>query len=80
MAAVIRLMRLTREWSQEELGARAGLKSSEVSLIESGRRNPTLWMLQRLGDAFGMRCSHMVELAEDFEANLQRMEQRSTKS
>jgi transcriptional regulator with XRE-family HTH domain len=77
MAAVIRLMRITREWSQEELGSQAQIKSSEISLLESGRRNPTLGMLQRLAEAFGVECSEMVKLAEEFEAGLKSMEQRA---
>jgi transcriptional regulator with XRE-family HTH domain len=77
MAAVIRLMRLTREWSQEELGSRAGIKSSDISLLESGRRNPTLGTLQRLADAFGVECGEMVTLAEEFESKVKLMERRS---
>jgi transcriptional regulator with XRE-family HTH domain len=67
IAAVIRLMRLTREWTLEDLGSKAKIQASEISLLESGRRNPRLEMLQRLADAFGVRCSEMVALAEEFE-------------
>ncbi|HET8565739.1 MAG TPA: helix-turn-helix transcriptional regulator [Solirubrobacterales bacterium] len=80
MAAVIRLMRLTREWSQEELGGRAEIKPSDISLLESGRRNPTLGTLQRLAEVFGVECSEMVKLAEDFESKVELMERRSPKS
>jgi transcriptional regulator with XRE-family HTH domain len=76
MAAVIRLMRLTEEWSQEELGSRAGIKPSEISLLESGRRNPTLGTLQRLAKTFGVECSDMVRLAEEFESSLKQVERR----
>ena len=77
MAAVIRLMRLTKEWNQEELGSRTGIKSSDISLLESGRRNPTLDTLQRLAEAFGVDCGEMITLAAEFETKVELMERRS---
>lgn len=77
MAAVIRLMRLTKEWNQEELGSRTGMKSSDISLLESGRRNPRLGTLQRLAEAFGVDCFEMVKLAEEFESKVKMLERRA---
>jgi transcriptional regulator with XRE-family HTH domain len=79
MAAVVRLMRLNREWSQEELGSRAGIKPGEISVLESGRRNPTLDTLQRLADAFGADCGEMVSAAREFEARVELIERRAPK-
>jgi transcriptional regulator with XRE-family HTH domain len=79
MAAVIRLMRLTREWNQEELGSRSRIKASDISLLESGRRNPRLETLQRLAEAFGVDCGEMVTLAREFETKVELMERRAPK-
>lgn len=79
IAAVIRLMRLTREWSQEELADEAGMKPSEISLLESGRRNPTLAMLQRLADAFDVRCSEMIAFAEELDDKVRELVPESSK-
>ena len=73
-------MRLTKEWSQEELGSRTGMKSSDISLLESGRRNPRLGTLQRLAEAFGVDCFEMVKLAEEFESKVKLLERRAPKS
>lgn len=37
MASIIRLERVRRDWSALELGRRAGLQESTISLIERGR-------------------------------------------
>ncbi len=67
IAVIIKLLRLNEEWSQEELALRVGVKPSEISHLESGRRNPTLRTLQRLARAFDVRCSYMLWLAEELE-------------
>jgi len=65
IAAVIRLRRLEREWSQERLALEAGMKPSEVSHLESGRRNPKVGTLERLAKALGVRSSDILRLSEE---------------
>jgi transcriptional regulator with XRE-family HTH domain len=73
IAAVIRLLRQNAGLSQEELALEIGMHASEISHLESGRRNPTLGTLQRLADGLGVRCSHMVAFAEELELKVQRL-------
>ena len=40
--------------TQKELSERTGIGQSEISKIESGRRNPSIKMLQRIADGLGM--------------------------
>jgi transcriptional regulator with XRE-family HTH domain len=70
IAAIILMLRLEREWTQEELALAVGVSPSEISHLESGRRNPTLKTLKRVAGAFDLRCSHMVWLAEELELRL----------
>lgn len=79
IAAVIRMLRLKREWTQEELALEVGVSNSEISHLESGRRNPKLGTLERLAETFEVRCSHMLWLAEELRFETQRLEQRLPK-
>ena len=40
--------------TQKELAERTGIAQTEISRIESGARNPSLKILQRLADGMGM--------------------------
>ena len=46
----LRRLRKTLELSQEELGFRAGLHRTEISLLERGERTPGLDTLAKLSD------------------------------
>ncbi|MDV7269522.1 cupin domain-containing protein [Thioclava sp. A2] len=46
----LRLLRIARGVSQRELARRVGLPNSTISLIESGRTNPTIGALKRILD------------------------------
>ena len=40
--------------TQKELAEKTGIAQTEISRIESGARNPSLKILQRLADGMGM--------------------------
>ena len=67
IAAIIRLLRLKAGWTQEELALEIGVRPSEISHLESGRRTPTLRTLRRLAEVFDVRCSYILWLAEELE-------------
>jgi len=67
VAAVIKLMRERAALTQEELALELDMSASEISHLESGRRNPTLGTLQRLAGGLGVRCSQIIALAEELE-------------
>jgi len=79
IAAVIRTLRVKRKLTQEELALEVGVSNSEISHLESGRRNPKLGTLERLAETFEVRCSHMLWLAEELKLETQRLEQRLPK-
>ena len=54
VAAAVRRLRTALGWSQEELGARAGLHRTYVGAIERCEENITLRTLDQLADALGV--------------------------
>ena len=56
----IRRLREERAWNQAQLAVAAGIGVSAVSLIETGKRNPSATTLAKMADALG------VEVADFF--------------
>ena len=46
--------RISRNISQKELAKRSGITQGEISKIETGVRNPSIKLLQRIADALDM--------------------------
>lgn len=53
-------LRTERQWSQEELGARAGLTYKFIGEIERGQKNPSLDSLGRLAKGFGLDITELL--------------------
>lgn len=50
----IAYLRKVRGWSQLDLSLESGVNRNYISDLEKGRRNPTLDVLERISDAFGI--------------------------
>ena len=46
--------RLSQKMTQKELAEKTGIAQTEISRLESGTRNPSIKLLQRLADGMGM--------------------------
>ena len=46
--------RISQNLTQKELAQRTGIQQSEISKLESGERNPSLKLLQRLAEGMDM--------------------------
>jgi transcriptional regulator with XRE-family HTH domain len=57
-------------WTQEELADRSGLHTTEISRLESGRRNPTLKTMKRLAGALEVPRWHIMALEERLDLGL----------
>jgi putative transcriptional regulator len=57
----LRELRAERRWSQEELGARAGVSRQAIIAIETGRFDPSLPLAFTLARLFGLRIEDMFE-------------------
>ncbi len=57
----MRQMREAREWTQEELADRVGLSARYVGEIERHRASPTVNVLGRLAQAFGIEAAELLK-------------------
>jgi putative transcriptional regulator len=59
------VLRAERNWSQAELGLRAGVSRQAIIAIESGRFAPSLPLAMKLARIFERRVEDMFELEEE---------------
>ncbi len=64
LAALIREKRQDAGLSHEALSVSAGVDRSTISLIESGKRVPTISTAERIAVALGVRLSELIAEAE----------------
>ena len=60
----LRLVRSYHDLSQSELSVRLGISNSYLSEIESGKKQPTLEILQRYSEQFDIPLSSLLFFAE----------------
>lgn len=63
----IRYLRSFRKWSQEDLALEANVNKNYICDLENGRRNPSLEILERISDAFGITLSELFRGIETIE-------------
>lgn len=56
----LRRARLDREMTQEEVAERSGVHATEVSRIESGKRDPQVSTVERLAKALGLSAGDLL--------------------
>jgi transcriptional regulator with XRE-family HTH domain len=56
----LRRARLDRNMTQEEVAERSGVHATEVSRIESGKRDPQVSTVERLAGAVGLTASDLL--------------------
>ncbi len=61
LAKKVRLLRVTRGWSQEVLAEVSGLHRTYISMIERQDKNVGLDNLERLAGAFGVEIGELVD-------------------
>ena len=57
----MRRLRQERDWSQEDLAHEAGLHRTYVSDLERVARNPTITVVDRLAQAFGVPIGQLLD-------------------
>jgi transcriptional regulator with XRE-family HTH domain len=63
----LRLMRVFNDLSQKELAEKLGISKSYISEIESGKKTPTLELLNRYSDNFDIPTSSIMFFAESLD-------------
>ena len=61
----IRICRAAKGLSQKELAAKAGIGSSHISLIEAGKRSPSLGTVEKICEALNVPTHLVMLLAAD---------------
>ena len=56
----IAILRISKGWSQAELARRIGVSTSAVGMYEQGRREPSLGLLVRLAQEFGVTTDYLL--------------------
>lgn len=54
------ILRISKGWSQAELARRIGVSASAVGMYEQGRREPSLGLLVRLAQEFGVTTDYLL--------------------
>ena len=61
---VLRRFRTQQRLSQERVAEQSNLDRTYISLLERGKRQPSLYTILRLADVFGMSAADMIEAVE----------------
>lgn len=61
----LRLMRVFHDMKQKELAEKLGISKSHLSEIESGKKVPTLALLNRYSEVFGIPVSSIMFFSEN---------------
>lgn len=56
----IAILRISKGWSQAELARRIDISASAVGMYEQGRREPSLGLLVRLAQEFGVTTDYLL--------------------
>lgn len=56
----IKKLRIEKKLTQQELGNKFGLTSTGVSYWESGKANPSMDMINKLSDFFGVTIDYLI--------------------
>lgn len=64
LARKLRVLRMMRGWSQEDLAAASGLHRTSISLLERSGCNISLDNLERLANAFGLSPSELLTTSD----------------
>ncbi len=67
LSEALRLIRVFHDMKQQELADRLDLSKSYVSELESGKKAPSLDVIQKYSDAFGLPPSSIMFFAENLE-------------
>jgi transcriptional regulator with XRE-family HTH domain len=65
LARTVAALRAERGWSLDALAGRSGVSKGVLVAVEQGRANPNLATLARIGDAFGVPVTRLLEGADE---------------
>lgn len=75
LARTLQQLRAERGWSLDQLAARSGVSKGVLVALEQGRSNPNLATLARIGDAFGVPVTRLLDTSDEPRVQLSGPEQ-----
>lgn len=70
LARTVASLRAERGWSLDQLAARSGVSKGVLVALEQGKSNPSLSTLARVGDAFGVPVTRLVDVSNEPEVRV----------
>lgn len=67
ISKTIKILRLEKKFTQDDLADLSGLDKTYISLIERGKRNPTVLSLYAICKALGISLSEFFAIIEENE-------------
>lgn len=67
IAEALRLIRVFHDMRQQDLADRLGLSKSYVSELENGKKVPSMEVIQKYSDAFGIPPSSILFFSENLQ-------------
>lgn len=61
LATNVRRLRKAREWSQDQLAGELKIEQNAVSLLENGRSNPTILMVEQIARVFEVQLPELLD-------------------
>jgi transcriptional regulator with XRE-family HTH domain len=65
LARILQSLRAERGWSLDQLAHRSGVSKGVLVALEQGRSNPNLATLARIGDAFGVPVTSLLDASDE---------------
>jgi transcriptional regulator with XRE-family HTH domain len=65
LARILQSLRAERGWSLDQLAHRSGVSKGVLVALEQGRSNPNLATLARIGDAFGVPVTSLLDVSDE---------------
>jgi transcriptional regulator with XRE-family HTH domain len=62
LARTLQALRAERGWSLDQLAARSGVSKGVLVAVEQARSNPNLATLAKIGDAFGLPVTRLLDI------------------
>lgn len=56
----VKRLLIERSWSQEQLGEKAGVSQERISNLLNGKTEPTLFLVDKISDAFGIEVTTLL--------------------
>jgi transcriptional regulator with XRE-family HTH domain len=70
LARTVAALRAERGWSLDALAGRSGVSKGVLVAVEQGRSNPNLATLARIGDAFGVPVTRLLEVTDESDVRI----------